>query len=189
MQPPLRGIDWCWRSVWVTRLGTTLLCAVALAQFFHGFVEAPYRSPGGLRAQTEPTLIGVPATTLRLDPATHAFIAAVQVQLISNGFKPGDDIFAFFNLPGVVFAVGGVSPGHPWYFAGDQSSLDADARRIAAVSPLRRAQAFVITNGNVASFLPQLNQAGVNFPSGYIHCGEPLKNPLTNELVELWRPR
>ncbi len=185
----LRGIDRRWeshRAIWVV---VAVICTVAVAQFIHGFLDERYRIPGPLRSQTEATALGVPPSTLLLDPASHAFVDDARAQLIAHDFAPGDDIFAFFNFPGLVFAVGGVSPGHPWYFAGDQHSLELDASRVASVSPARRARAFVITNGDVTAFLPLLKTAGLDFPSAYIRCGEPLKNPLTGEIVEIWRPK
>lgn len=180
-----------WRARWLPPLCVIPVAAVALTQFFNGYWNHPYRLPGGRAAQTEPTVIGAPtyASTLRLDPASHQFIEATRAQLSAHGFHPGDDVFAFFNLPGLVFAVGGVSPGHPWYFAGDQNSLDLNAMRVASVSPARRARAFVITNGDATPFYPQLRTAGLDFPAAYVRCGEPLKNPLTQEPVEIWRPR
>ena len=33
-----------------------------------------------------------------------------------NDFENGDDILALFDMPGLVYAVGGRSPGRPWYF-------------------------------------------------------------------------
>ena len=180
-----------WRARWVPPLCVVPLAAIALTQSFHGYWTHPYRLPGGRPAQTEPTVIGAPAyaSTLRLDSASHRFIEATRAQLTQHGFHPGDDIFAFFNLPGLVFAVGGVSPGHPWYFAGDQNSLDLNAMRVVAVSPARRARAFVITNGDVTPFLPQLRTAGLDFPNAFVRCGETLQNPLSKEPVEIWRPR
>ncbi|MBC7369563.1 MAG: hypothetical protein H7343_22570 [Undibacterium sp.] len=180
-----------WQAAWLMPLCLLPLIAITLFQSFTGYWLHPYRIPGGRPAQTEPTLIGAPAyaSTLRLDPASHDFIAATRAQLTAHGFKPGDDIFAFYNLPGLVFALGGVSPGHPWYFSGDQRSLDLDAMRVSMVASARRTRAFVITNGDVTSFLPRLHAAGLDFPAAYHRCGESLKNPLTQETVEVWRPR
>jgi hypothetical protein len=185
----LRGLDRCWHGAWATSLGTILLCAVALGQFNHGFIEIPYRLPAGLQAQTEPTAIGSPVSTLRLDPASHEFIDAARTQLTQFGFRPGDDLFAFFNFPGFVFAMGGVSPGHPWYFAGDEISLEDDARRLTTVTLARRQRAFIVINGKVDEFLSRLKTAGINFPADYEHCGPALENPLTHETVEIWCPR
>jgi len=179
-----------WQARWLVGLGVVLAGSVALAQFYSGFVETPYRLPGGRFAQTEPSAIGSPATTLLLDPASHAFVESARAQLTSHGFKPGDDIFAFFNLPGLVFALGGVSPGKPWYFAGDAASLANDDMRVRYVAPARRDRAFLIRNGESwDAFLPYLRQAGLAFPEAYESCGPALKNPLTGETVELWCPR
>ncbi len=182
-------LSWIWNVRWLTACGTLAMAAVTLAQFFHDYWQTPYRVPHGRSAQTESTRIGASGSTLSLDPASHEWVEKTRAQLTAAGFNPGDDIFAFFNLPGLVFALGGVSPGHPWYFSGDQKSLELDAMRVASVEPARRSKAFVITNGDVTEFIPYLKSNGLDFPDNYARCGEQLKNPLTGEVMEIWRPK
>jgi hypothetical protein len=169
--------------------GVIFTSVVCLSQFGYGYVFSPYRVPGGRLAQTESTEIGDPPTSLRLDPASHDFVEGVRSQMESHGFKKGDDIFAFFNLPGLVFALGGVSPGHSWYFAGDAYSLVVDYGHLRGVAPGRRRRAFVVQNGDLQTFLPYLESCGMAFPGDYVRCGPALRNPLTGEAVEVWAPK
>jgi len=175
-----------WQARWMRSVGVVFICAVAFCQFFTGYVLIPYRVPGGRLAQTVPTAIGNPATMLRLDPASHDFVDAVRSQLANNGFKTGDDIFAFFNLPGLVFAVGGISPGYPWYFSGGERSLELDAMRANWVPARRRYRAYVILNKNPGAAPPPWAAMYMPFPEDYKLCGPPLSNPLTGERVEVW---
>jgi hypothetical protein len=179
-----------WQAPWLLPAGALLVAAISFSQFVHGYIYHPYRVPGGRLAQVVPTAIGYPTPTrLRLDPATHDLIESVRDQLGSHGFKPGDDIFAFFNLPGLVFAVGGVSPGYPWYFAGDENSLALDLTRIGQVPPPRRLRAFLVLNGETGDFMARLRDLGIDFPNRYERCGPGLHNPVTGEDVEVWKPK
>jgi hypothetical protein len=178
-----------WQARWLVGVGLIFVSAVTLSQFVQGYLLTPYRVPEGRRAQTVPTAIGEPATILRLNPASHDFIEAVRSQLESHGFKPGDDIFAFFNLPGLVFAMGGISPGHPWYFSGDDYSLILDDGRLRGVAPERRNRAFIVQNGDIRSFLHYMRDSGLMFPEAYEKCGPGLLNPLTGEAVQVWQPK
>lgn len=178
-----------WQARWLSPIGVALIAALTLSQFFNGYVFNPYRIPGGRLAQTMPTAIGYPVTMLKLDPASHAFVEEVRRQLRQNGFKPGDDIFAFFNLPGLVFAVGGVSPGYPWFFAGDENSLALDAMRANWVPARRRARAFIVLNRWPDAPPPPWSAMYMNFPDAYEKCGPAFSNPLTGERVEVWAPK
>jgi hypothetical protein len=178
-----------WQARWLPAAGMIVICAVTLGQFSQGYLIGPYRVPGGRSAQIVPTAIGNPPTRLRLDPASHDFIEGVRGQLTGHGYRPGDDIFAFFNLPGLVFAMGGVSPGHPWYFSGDAYSLVLDDGRLRGVAPERRNRAFIVENGDLQSFIHYLRSSGMLFPEAYDRCGPALRNPLTGESVQVWVPK
>jgi hypothetical protein len=178
-----------WQARWLPAVGIIGVSVVTLGQFANGYIFHPYRVPGGRLAQTIRTSVGYPATTLRLDVGSHDLIEGARSQLRSKGFKPGDDIFAFFNLPGLVFALGGVSPGYPWYFSGDENSLALDAMRVNWVLALRRSQAFIILNRKPDAPPPPWSAMYMDFPQAYEPCGPPLLNPLTGETIEVWSPR
>lgn len=189
----LAELDRRWQTAWPSRLGLLLLTVIAGGEFYNGYWMQPYRVAGGARHyQTVPTPIGVPASTLRLTLETHDFVVQARTILSEHGFKPGDDLLVFFDLPGFVFAMGGVSPGHPWYFAGDKVSLDEDAMRLNFIEPSRRKRAFIVHNSfdsDWNDFLPRLRAAGLNFPEDYRLISPPMLSPFTRVKFEIWQPK
>ncbi len=184
----LAELDHVWRTAWPTRLGTLLLGIIAASQFYQGYWLQPYRVTGSRSQQTLPTAIGEPATTLRLDPGTHEFIISTRHALQEHGFKAGDDLIVLFDLPGLVFALGGVSPGHPWYFHGDQESLANDSMRLRSIEPERRKRAFIVCNGFPEDSAPLLRECGLNFPADYQLITPPMLSPFTRVPFEIWAP-
>jgi len=185
----LAWLSHSWQARWLPAVGVVCISVLTFGQFINGYVFNPYRVPGGRLAQTTPTSIGVPSSTLRIDPGSHDLVEGVRSQLMSHGFKPGDDIFAFFNLPGLVFSLGGVSPGYPWYFSGNDESLALDAMRANWVPAQRRFRAFVILNRRPEDPPPPWQAMYMDFPNAYEPCGPALRNPLTGEVVEVWKPK
>lgn len=166
-----------------------LTSGVALSQFFHGGFFVPYRLPTSLVAMQESVEIGVPATRLRVDPGTALFTRELQGLLQRAGFQPGDDLLAFFDMPGVVFAMGGRSPGRPWYFPnyGEQGEREnLAALRIAGRDRIRRA---ILLQSNhdprVGEYLSTLD---LRFPDDYEWIGETWQ-PYREWSVTVWRPR
>jgi hypothetical protein len=86
--------------------GTTTAVAVE-----HQLVK-PYGLPSPLWTQTEETPL-LPG--LRVDPATRSFLESVHGRMTAAGFEPGDPVIAFDFMPGLVAALGGRSPGLPFF--------------------------------------------------------------------------
>ena len=189
----LAEIDRVWGTLWPSRVGLLLLSAMTAAQFYQGYWVQPYRMGGNRSAQTAATSIGEPASILQLTPTTHEFITSSRRILQEHGFKPGDDLLVFFDLPGFVFAMGGASPGHPWYFAGDNHSLDLDAMRLTFIAPDRRRRAFIVRNGldpDWNDFLPRLRTTGLKFPEDYRLLTPPeMVSPFTRVPFQIWAPK
>jgi hypothetical protein len=80
------------------------------------FVQHHVLSPYGLRAplyeQREP-VAGLDG--LRVDVATRSFLEAAAGLMKAAGFRPGDPVLALDYTPGLVFYLGGRSPGWPFY--------------------------------------------------------------------------
>ncbi len=152
---------------------------------------APYRLNTGLLDQTQATEIGYPPTILKLDPETSKFFNRLRQMAQENGFKPGDDVLGFFDLPGVVFALGGRSPGNPWYFGcGYKGSRAFAEKALSLVPPERLKRAFILETSDSAGCMPDLEKFGINFPADYILCGElMIPYPWTKETVRFWKPR
>lgn len=161
---------------------------IATAQLFNGQIAHPYSMTSDLRTQTTPTSIGQSGSVLLLDAPNAHFIQATQEILKKNGFQPGGDIFAFFNLPGLVYAVGGRSPIIPWYFGRIYVNNPVEEIYIRNAGPQRRARAWVITQADAPDFRQHYLNADFNFPDGYVEVGA-LKNPATAMAIRIWKPR
>jgi hypothetical protein len=76
---------------------------------------------------------------LGLAGAATAAILLHWIQLARFGFRPGDPILAIGDLPGVVYLLGGWSPGTSWYFAYQlKSHRYVEAVLGAVPEPVRR---------------------------------------------------
>jgi hypothetical protein len=154
-------------------------------------VFAPYRLNTGILEQKVETEIGSPSTRVKLDPITGEFFVKMQSLASNNGFRPGDDVLAFFDLPGVVFALGGRSPGNPWFLGCGYKGARAFAEKaLSLVPPERLKKAFILETSDSAECIPDLAKFGINFPGDYILCGElTIPYPWTKETVRFWKPR
>lgn len=182
-------LDRAWDTKWISRIALVILTGVVVNQFYHGYWHAPYRINGSRSLQTIPTAVGEPATSLRLDFQTNEFIVTGRETLRQHGFKPGDDLLVFFNLPGFVFAMGGQSPGHPWYFQGSRKLLEDDLRRLRSIDPARLRRAFIVRNDATEEHLTLLREAGLNFPDDYRRLTPPIDAPFTGMPFEIWQPK
>jgi len=169
-----------WRRL-IGLVGAAALCVLCAAQISAGALGAPYRLNTGLAGQTEPTEIG--------SPPTSAFFRQLRAMAASNGFRPGDDVLAFLDMPGIVFALGGRSPGLPRYTSGYPGSEKVAEDALAAAGGGRITRAFLLQTSNSDEWLRGLRGLGIEFPGGYVLCGQ-WRIPYTwsNEQVRLWRP-
>jgi hypothetical protein len=182
-------LDYTWQSRWVTLTVLPLLALVTTTQFYRGFWQEPYRVAGGRSEQTVATAIGFPSTTLRLNPAANAFIEDTRQILTEHGFKPGDDLIVFFDMPGWVFAMGGVSPVHPWFFGGSTDGNELNLMRLRMIEEGRRKRAFVIRHGDWKELVSRLPEVGIRISEEYDLISPPLLSPFTQLPFEIWRPR
>lgn len=171
---------------WLLTLVLTTL--VALSQFFHGSFLRPYRLPQPLWTMHEATPIGHPASQLRLDPASARFVHDLQNLLNQADYQPGDDLLALFDMPGVVFALGGKSPGRPWYFPnyGEQGERENLASlRIAGRERISRS--LILQSNNDPRIAEYLASLDLRFPEDYQYIGQAWQ-PYRNWSVAVWRP-
>lgn len=179
-------------SVCHTRLivvaGMAVVAMFACVQIATAYLSFPYRLNGGVLHQTVSTEIGIPPATLKLDPETSGFFKALRNSAEANGFKAGDDLLAFHAKPGIVFAMGGRSPGLQWYSGGYRGSRAACEMGLSLAPPERLKEAFILQGLNSAAAMPDLKRFGIRFPEDYRLCGH-FVLPVTKETVVLWRPR
>lgn len=175
---------------WVSVLGVAGLAVTAAISVTTAGVK-PYRLNGSLSAQVVDTDIGVPPTRLRLDEESHQFFVDMKRLAMDCGFSPGDEIIDLSQRsPGIVFALGGRSPGTAWYAGGYPGSAQATAFWLSLVSQQRRARAWLLTAPESKHGLapaPTLQPFGITFPDDFVYCGT-VTWPLLRKDLQLWRP-
>lgn len=167
---------------------TNVLILVAASHLFSGHFLHPYMHQPPLWRQNVPVAVGHPATILRLNDDTVRFLTEVRTTLDRHGYRPGDDVFGFFNLPGVIFAIGARQPGAPWYFGTWYSGYDTDGGKIRNVSEERRRRAWIITQADVTAFQREFKACGIDFPKAYEKIGQ-TTNPTTGLEIGIWKPK
>jgi hypothetical protein len=179
------SLDKSLRRVIILPFAGLLIAGLGFSQFITGFVLTPYRTASKW-TQTIPVEVGVPATILNLDPASAECIEKTKAALAAADFKPGDDILALYGLPGLVFAVGGVSPQRPWFFDnyGDIGH-EENLRALKRISLERISKAFIIRTKSNTIAIEQLKSCGISFPQSFQQIGE-ISIPLKNFSAEIW---
>jgi hypothetical protein len=138
------------------------------AQIVYGTVWKPYLLAASLPDHT--VALDQPASVagLRVDPATAEFIAELRSTLRQGSFRERDYILALYNAPGLVYLMGGVSPGTPTYFDHEQPT---NCHALETTEIGKRA-VFVLATGDVA---PQtvacMQKAGRHFPDEFVELG------------------
>ncbi len=97
------------------RFAATALAVLAVATsavFVQHQVFRPYGLPSPIFRQVEETPL-LPG--LHVDIATKTFLEELRDRLDAAGFEAGDPLIALDFMPGLVYAVGGRSPGFPFF--------------------------------------------------------------------------
>jgi hypothetical protein len=178
------------RTRWAVPAGLAVLTLFSTVYLIKGPLDAPYRLLTDLRGQTIDTAIGDSGTVLKIDPELHDFITSLRRVADETGFKPGDDVIALFEMPGVVYALGGRSPSLPWWTSGYEGSRTAMARAIEVAGRERVRRAYILQTASSTAWLESLAGRGIDFPADY-ELGGTLTIPFswTKEEVKWWRPR
>ena len=186
----LRGLARLERQPLIVGVGATVLAALLAFQVISGPLRWPHRLNSGVLHQTQPTNLGSPSTRLFLDAPTSLFFHELRLVAARCGLSAGDDVLAFFDMPGIVFALGGRSPGLLWFTHGYPGSRARNEQGLRDAGVRRVSQAYLLETHQSRPWLGTLNDFGIVFPQNYVLCGE-LKIPYTwlNEHVRLWRPR
>jgi hypothetical protein len=166
------------------------IAAFAAVQLITAYSTGQYGSSTGVAEQRIRTTLGNPQTQLLLDEKTCEAIKSMQQQAQGSGFCKGDAILGFYQVPGLVYALGGRVIGIP-AFGGTytQGVLPSAAHEaILATFPYDTAHnAYVLTSLDRGEAVPNLQSIGRNFPADYDLCGETVW-PALNRTVRLWKP-
>jgi len=183
-----------YRSPPLLPLGATIIGAFACAQVcVRALWDLPYGYGVSVAQQTVETEIGVPPSRILLAPARSVHVATLRSVAERCGFRPGDDVLAFYSMPTLVFALGGRSPGVPWYVPGrGRWNRGLAAEKVLALVPRERLKrAFLLRAApdlQRRGQFPRLYRFGTAFPRDYVLCGQ-FKDAWTRYDVELWKPR
>ncbi|GAB2863286.1 hypothetical protein GCM10027044_24800 [Hymenobacter ruber] len=159
----------------------------AAEQTIWGVLWTPYNLAATMAAQTEPLHAAGVTGPLQVDPGTVAFVTQLEKLLADGGFQPGDPLLAFYDLPGLVYLCGGMSPGAAWYFPG------RDARNCHALDittqPLSRA--CILLNQPLGDELKAcLHEHGLAFPENYRLVGTVLSSYQSeHRQIQVYAPR
>jgi hypothetical protein len=181
------SLDKSLRRVIILPFAGLLIVGLSFSQFITGFVLTPYRSAPKWM-QTVPVEVGVPGTFLKLDPASAECIQKTKAALTDAGFKHGDDILALYGLPGLVYAVGGVSPQKPWFFddhgqTGDEENL----RALKSIPKERLKAAFLFRTNGDDRVGYQLGNCGLSFSDNF-QVVDQVIIAFKNQSVEIFKP-
>jgi hypothetical protein len=154
----------------------------------YGYIYTPYRVPTNLILQTERVESPGSLQGIHLDPASKEFVEQL-ASLTSQRptFQAGDTILALYDMPGLVYLLGGTSPGKAWYAGAPQEQR----RNCAGLSATKHAElrkAILLIGREIhPEFLACMRRAGLSYPEGYELLGG-LRSPYTKKRIEVWAP-
>ncbi|MDF3860169.1 hypothetical protein P3W70_17565 [Achromobacter denitrificans] len=144
--------------------------AYASSQVVQGSIFQPAQlKPHNMLEQTVATQVGEPPVVLKLDPGTHELVAQLSEAAMSLGFVRGGDIIAFSELPSLVYALGGRSPGHPVFPCCLSAEKNDYSKMALTFAPRERLEKSLILLGEtkLADVSEILNSIGLRFPENY----------------------
>jgi hypothetical protein len=171
---------------WLRLFGILSIGAFTASQIIQGYIYDPQLFiKTDLFQQVEATAVGFPARTLKLDMQTHQLVQELSSIAKANGFQPGGDIIAISFIPGLVYAMGGRSPGHPTFLVGRQGAVDYSRLALQYADIKRLKNAFVLLNVEPVYVESLLTSRGLNFPNGYEEVGTVVSRRVK---YSLWKP-
>jgi hypothetical protein len=175
---------------WLRWLLPAFLAGLCSIQVFSGCLQDPYRLSTGLPGQNTPTVVGPAGSVLLLDPASSRFITGLRQAAAACGLIPGSPVLAFYNMPGLVYAIGGVSPGIPWYAGRDTGSANQATQQVLATLPPETLKASALLITAQPSALPDLSVLRLSFPKQYRECASfpAPPYPTAGHELQLWVP-
>lgn len=154
----------------VLPMSTLVIGAYACSQVVQGSIFQPAQLKGhNMLEQTVATQVGEPPIILKLDPDTHELVTKLSEAAKSLGFVRGADIIAFNELPSLVYALGGRSPGHPVFPCCLGAGKNAYSKMALTFAPRERLEKslVLVDETKLADISEILNSVGLRFPENY----------------------
>jgi hypothetical protein len=174
-----------------------LLQGLALVFLWSGVVAQPYRQVKPLYELTKEVKVGPDRSVLLMDSKSGSLINQTRAILKKADFKTHDPILAFYDVPGLAFAVGGRSPGMAtysgWVGVHEGTGIvmaerNAEALMKIELSDLKRSIIFQTPNSE--AFSAALSSRGIHFPGDYELLGTvPLPPQRGEGELKIWKPR
>ncbi len=142
-----------------------VLITVSSYLFVNQYINHPYRI-NSLHSQTE----SIPNERVKLDVQSADFISKLEAILKKNNFEKGDPIVGLYKMPGLVYLLGGKSPGgilSLW----DKNRTNQFLAELKESSIDYSTSYFLIKNRYADSLVIGLNTLGVKFPNDYVNVG------------------
>jgi hypothetical protein len=170
-------------SRWALALCILLPTCFVAAQVTYGTVWQPYMLATTLPNQTVTLHQPASVAGLKVDSATAEFLTELRSTLRQGSFQEQDYIIGLYNIPGLVYLAGGVSPGMPTYFGGDYARI---CRALAEVDFSKRSVFVLATTEAEPQIAACMHKAGLRFPEGFVELGQ-IYNPYSASSYG-WRP-
>ena len=121
---------------------------------------------------------------INIDIKTKKFLLELNHIFKKNNFKNQYPIFGF-HLPGIVYLLGGTSPGMPYYF-----NAKRDNNAFKAYKDINKLPVFLITEDNPinSELLMIMKNKGINFPENFSYKGE-VYFPYRNVNLKVFFPK
>lgn len=160
----------------------------AASNTVQGSVYQPAQvKPQRMADQVYPTAVGEPPFYLDLNEGTHRLVDQLSKAARANGFEPGGDIIGFNEIAGLVYALGGRSPGHPVFPCCRAGSNAYSKIVLTFASPDRLKKAFILLDVDPESdVVGLLAGVGINFPGDYLAVGT---STALGRTFRLYKPR
>ncbi|MBL4654391.1 MAG: hypothetical protein JKY33_01030, partial [Bacteroidia bacterium] len=161
----------------------------AFTQTVHGYVYSPYRLNSDLFHQTEEVLQLPKLEELKIETQSKDFILSInKIVQEKTKFSEGDPVIEIVDLPGIVYSLGGVSPGNSWYNP-KYPNTNCYYLGVANIKALNKTLLFFYADERISEgFKNCLNEQGINYPNGYSKIGE-VKHLHSDKTINIYAPK
>jgi hypothetical protein len=172
-----------------------LLAAFGLmeSQFINGYLFHPYRLSAPLFKQVELVPHLPKGSGLRFDSQTASFLSEINRLYRTGNPVVNQPVIGLYDLPGLVYLLGGVSPGATWYQelegAGSVENIphfQASAQNNGQTHPLK-AKPFLLLPETLRPEVQQILLTRLAFPATYRLAGS-ARSTYDGNLIGVWIP-